>query len=164
MTATRPRTSLSRQPWHPFLFALYPILALAAANLEWVRIEEIGRAAVASLGAAVLLLLLFRVLLKNWAKAALLTSGYLLLFFGYGHIVRAVESLTGINSFLIKQLVAALYAAVLIFATWWVWRVLKRDIGGVMYFLNIVVAVALILPIYNIAVNTLRILNRKPHL
>lgn len=164
MTPTRPKTSLTRRPWHPFLFAIYPILALAAVNLEWVRLEEIGRAVMASVGAAVLLLLLFRVLLKDWAKAALLTSGYVLLFFGYGHIVRAVEGLTGANPFLVKQLVAALYAAVLIFATWWVWRVLKRDISSVTYFLNIVVAVALILPIYNLAVHTFRSLNQQPNL
>src|SRR5690606_30983819 len=127
----------------------YPILALAAANLEWVQVEEINRAVLGSLAAAVLLLLLFRLLLKSSPKAALLVSGYMLLFFGFGHIVRAVENSTPLNPLLIKRIITALYAAVLIFTTWWVGRVLKRDINGLTYFLNIVAAVALILPIYN---------------
>lgn len=164
MTAAQAKPALTRLLWHPFLFAIYPILALAAANLEWVQLEEISRAILASLAAAAFLLLLLRVLLKSWPKAALLVSGYMLLFFGFGHIVRAVENSIPLNPLFIKRIIAAVYAAVLIFTTWWVGRVLKRDINNSTYFLNIVAAVALILPVYNLTVHTVRALNHQPDL
>lgn len=163
MKPTKARLSVTRLLWHPFLFALYPVLALAAANLEWVQLEEISRAVLGSLAAAVLLLLLFRLLLRSWPKAALLVSGYILLFFGFGHIVRAVAAATSLDFIFVKRIIAAVYAAVLIFVTWWVGRALRRDISGVTYFLNIVVAVALILPVYNLAVHAIRTLNQRPN-
>ena len=164
MIQKSPRPNLSYWLWHPFLFAIYPILALAAANLEWVNVGEIGRSMFTALATAVFLLFLLRLILKSWAKAALLISFYLLLFFGFGHLVRAVENLSSINLAIIKRLLAALYAAVFILVSWWIGRVVKRDISGVTQFLNIVATVALVLPIYNLTVHTVRTLNSQPDL
>lgn len=69
----------------PALFAIFPILALYAHNIDKVYPSLLVRPAVVVLVTTVVLFLLFRVILKNWRKAALVSSTFLILFFFYGH-------------------------------------------------------------------------------
>ena len=72
---------LSRMVLHPFLFAVYPVLALYAANTEDLGVEDLPRPiAVVAIGALVLLLL-GTAATRRWKKGALLASIAVLAFF-----------------------------------------------------------------------------------
>jgi len=73
-------------PIHPFLLALYPVMALLAANVSQALPPDTLRSFAAALALALILLLVFRALLKDWSKAAALASLALALFFTYGHV------------------------------------------------------------------------------
>lgn len=82
---------LRRVPFHPLLIALYPAVALLANNLQEISIEVVVRPLFVSLGAALLLFTVLRLLLRNWERTALLTSFLLVLFFSYGHIYQLLK-------------------------------------------------------------------------
>lgn len=78
-------------PFHPAFFALYPVLSLLAVNLDQVPAQTALRSGLISLAGACVLYLILRVLLRDSARAALLTTLWLALFFSYGHIYQMVE-------------------------------------------------------------------------
>lgn len=90
--------AFERLPLHPFLFALYPVLALLAVNAHEVPPQASLRAIFLSLALAGLLLLLTRAVLRRWTEAAVLTSLTLLLFFAYGHLYVFLRGLPTIGS------------------------------------------------------------------
>ncbi|HKZ44673.1 MAG TPA: hypothetical protein VJZ78_06510 [Anaerolineales bacterium] len=77
---------LSNTPFHPILFAIYPIIALFVVNIKEIRFEIIVRSLILSALFALLIILFLRLILKNWYKAAVVTSLFLILFFTYGHL------------------------------------------------------------------------------
>jgi len=73
-------------PLHPFLFASYAVLFPLSNNLTEIK-PAIGlRALLVSLLAALILLLLGRLVCGDWTRGALLATWGLVLFFSYGHI------------------------------------------------------------------------------
>lgn len=77
--------------FYPFLIAFYPILALRNFNISYVSINSLFRSIVLALVATAILLTGLSLILKNGAKARLITSLALILFFTYGHVYLAVE-------------------------------------------------------------------------
>ena len=77
---------------HPFLASVYPCLALLAANTGQVRPSIVFRPLALSLLGAVLLVGALRVWLKDWSRAGLLATGWLVLFFGYGPVYQALKA------------------------------------------------------------------------
>lgn len=77
---------LKRYPFHTFLFAIYPILALLANNLTEVEPAVALRPLVISIVLAALILALSLILLKNWRKAGVVATFLLVLFYSYGHL------------------------------------------------------------------------------
>ncbi len=73
---------------HPFLFALFPILALYTYNARVIPITfgEVVLPAGLALASSVIIYFLLRLLLKSPPKAGFLTSLILIWFFSYGHI------------------------------------------------------------------------------
>ncbi|MCK4897470.1 MAG: hypothetical protein KAS38_01725, partial [Anaerolineales bacterium] len=59
---------------HPFLFAVYPVLALLAYNVEETRLSVSLRPLLISLIGAAALLLIGKLLLKDWYKAGLFST------------------------------------------------------------------------------------------
>jgi hypothetical protein len=139
--------SLQRLPLHPFLFAIYPALALLGLNIDQIRPAVAVRAILVSLLLAVALILLFRLLFKSWDTAAILTTAALLAFFAYGHIYNALKTINLTAATLDRhRLLAPLWLAIfLVFAFWLVRK--KRDLSGVHGYLNLVAAIALVFPI-----------------
>jgi hypothetical protein len=128
---------------HPFLFSLFPILALYAYNIKSIPVplgELVGPLA-ASLACAVVLFLAFRVALKNPAKAGLLVSLLLLWFLSFGHIAGLVAVWTeGIfsRSLFFATAVLVGLAAFLIVRS-------RRDFRGLTRVLNVVSATLVVL-------------------
>lgn len=71
---------------YPLLLAAFPVLALFVNNYGEVGWEVLPRPLLLSLGIAGVALLAFRLLVKDWAKAALMTAWFIILFFSYGHV------------------------------------------------------------------------------
>jgi hypothetical protein len=79
-------------PIHPFLLAAYPVLFLYAQNVDLTPlIDALGPLAV-GLFVSLLLFLTFYGALRDPAKAGLLLSACVLLFFSYGHVVDVLEN------------------------------------------------------------------------
>jgi hypothetical protein len=77
---------LQRFPFHPVLFAVYPILALLAANTSEVETSSGWRPLLLSVFAAGLFMLVFYAIFHDWKRAALLSTIVLILFYSYGHV------------------------------------------------------------------------------
>ena len=89
---------LERWPVHPFLFALYPVLALLAVNAQDVPPQAALRPIVLSLALAGFLLVLTRIVLRRWTEAAVLTTLAVLLFFAYGHVYALLRTVPTLRS------------------------------------------------------------------
>lgn len=76
---------------HPFLVAVYPVLALVAHNIEATDPRSVLRPLVLSLVLSALLFISFQRLLHNRHQAAVAVSLSLGFFFSYGHIYNAIE-------------------------------------------------------------------------
>ncbi len=77
---------------HPWLFGVYPVLYLYSVNLDEVSGPgDVVPALLATLGLTALLLVIARLVLRSWPKAAALTSLLLVLVFSYGHVWRAID-------------------------------------------------------------------------
>ncbi len=74
-----------RFPFHPLLFAVYPILQLFAYNVSEVRFADTLSALACALALACLVVAAAWILLRNLPKAAVLASLFLWLFFSWGN-------------------------------------------------------------------------------
>ena len=81
-------------PFHPFLFGMYPILYQMAINISEVSLSYMYRPLLLALAGVVVLLLLFRIIYRDWTKAALASTFLLVLFFSYGHVYIALKGIT----------------------------------------------------------------------
>ena len=101
---------------YPFLFAVYPILALRNSNLSYVEAAEVVRPVLISLLATGLVWGSLRLLVGDWERAGLLTTLLMLLFSLYGHVFFELQSLFGEN--VRHRLVLAGFGAILVLGTW----------------------------------------------
>ena len=69
--------------FHPFLFAAFPVLFLFAANVNMVPAAKVWLPLVVTLGFAGAILFLSRLVFRNWYKAELFASGFVIFFFLY---------------------------------------------------------------------------------
>ena len=78
--------------FHPFLFAIFPIIHLYSINFIEVPIDDIIFPMFVSVLVAGSLLLLSRVILKDWTKSSFIVSLLLVLSFSYGHIYNLLDT------------------------------------------------------------------------
>lgn len=92
MTGNR---SLARPPvWHPFLLALFPVLAFYGTNVYEVSWQDLVLPVLLVLGASSFLLFLCSSLLKDREKSSCIISVFWILFFSFGHIQPLVRTWT----------------------------------------------------------------------
>jgi hypothetical protein len=82
---------LLNSPWYFIAFAAYPVLALLSYNISQVRFTAGIRPLTISVAGAVLLFLLFRLIYKNWHRAAFATSMFTVLFYTYGQVFDQIQ-------------------------------------------------------------------------
>ncbi|HZJ22353.1 MAG TPA: sulfatase-like hydrolase/transferase [Anaerolineales bacterium] len=73
-------------PWYPILFGAYPVLALLAFNAGQVKVEAAWRPLLICVGIAAILFFLLKLILRDWQRAAFLSTLWMALIFSYGHI------------------------------------------------------------------------------
>ena len=106
---------------HPFLFSLYAVLALLAHNKQEIPLGQAWRSLIMVPLASLLLLLLIRVLLRDWSRAGLLTTIIILIVTSYGHIYDVLQRIH-IGPFIIgrHRYLLPLVAVLLALAIWWI--------------------------------------------
>ena len=140
---------IRQRVFHPLLFAAYPVLALLAYNIDWLRPAQALRTLLLSLLVAAAALALLAWLLHNWHRAGLLVSLFLGLFFAYGHIYDSMKLGLGADIGRHRYLAPLLLGAAVLLA-WWILRRLRRPEAATAP-LNLMAAVALAFPLFTIA-------------
>ncbi len=141
---------------HVILIAIYPPLALLANNITDVLLPDAARAVIFSLALALVLLLFLRLIVKNWQRASLVCTGFIILIFSYGHVYTLLKKVDLFGFHPARN--GLLLPAWLILGSVWFWWVVKK-LGSpvnLIKFFNIVGAVLLVLPIYKITSFELR--------
>lgn len=139
-------------PWHPYLLAVFPTLALLANNLQEIEMAEALRAVLVSLAGAVFLTAVLRLAVKDWHKAAAISSLVLVLFFSYGHSYNLLEShsLAGV-SLGRHRILALLYLVIFGAGVWWITRP-GRELRLLNRTIDIMMTAAVVLPVLQISV------------
>lgn len=134
--------------FHPFFFALFPILSLWSQNLEIVPFSQVIRSLLLVLLFEVIILLGAWLIFRNVSSAALIAALLTLLVFSYG---RAYEILRDLGMEWARHRVLLPLFGMLVAA--WTILVLKwlRDSDAVHSFFNISGTVLIIMPLVTIA-------------
>lgn len=141
---------MRKYPFHAFLFALYPIVALLAHNIGELRLSSGYRSLLISLLAGIVLLLTLKSLQKDWLLAGITTSLILILFYSYGHVYEELKGVAVSGVFIFRhRTLLPLWLAV---GLWAGWALSKKhfDVPGTNSFLNIMSLLLMIFPIYQI--------------
>lgn len=141
-------TRINLVPWHPLLFAAFPIISLFAHNFAEVQALDVLRSLFVSVLIAALLLFVLNLLVRDWHKAAIIVTLIVVLFFSYGHIYNYLKQ---INLLAIgrHRLLAPVWLLIFVTTTWLVINT-KRDLRIFTKGLNIIVLVALLTPMIQI--------------
>ena len=132
---------------YPFLFGLYPVLALIAHNANEMDFSSGFRGLLGSLFFTLILFAITLLLSRDPSKAALLASVFILLFYSYGHINLLARDwmLLGINMGRHRVLLPT-YMGLLIVAVWLILRT-RRDLSGTTRILNAFALILLMMPL-----------------
>lgn len=146
-------------PYHPFLLATYSVLALLAVNVSEVQPGVIWRPLLILLAGTTLLLIVLRLILKDWMKAGLLTSLWLLLFVTYGHLYQLLKNQPSILSSLGRhRVLIPVYLAVAAAGLWWVWRtkLVSRNLNRILNWIGILLLIYPTFQLASFAISTTR--------
>ena len=140
------RVKLAALPIHPLLLAAYPVVFLFATNAaDQVTLDPLWGPLAIAVGGAAVVLALFTLALRDWHRAALLTTVLVAGFFGYGHAWNAASQFLDSQWPLIGAW--ALLVGIGLFVAW-------RSAGWAptaSRALNLIAAVALLLNAWSVA-------------
>jgi hypothetical protein len=137
---------MKKMACYPLLFAAYPILALAAYNIHEIPVDAIWRPLLASLLLCGVVLGTAQLLLRNWHRAALVSSIVLLLALSYGQVYDRVRTGT-IRGFrpISHGSLGAVWALLLVLGIVWATNWLKAPSRWTPW-LNLIGALLLVYP------------------
>jgi hypothetical protein len=141
---------LKKIPFHPFLFLLYPIIALYAHNLGEVGAEVILRPMLFALLGAAIVFLVLGLVMKDWRRAALVAAVLVIAFITYGQLYSYLRTTPVLGLSLGKhRLLVIAYVIILALALWWVIKRLK-DLSQATLFFNSLAILLIALPVFQI--------------
>jgi hypothetical protein len=143
-------------PWHPILIALYVPLQLGAHNLGQIPLNYIYRSVLLSGLLALVLLMINRLLLRNWNAAGLMTSILLVLFFSYGQLYNFVQDLA-IGGVLIgrHRFLVLVWLGIACLGLWWVLRK-SSSYSSLTPTLNLISAFLVVMPVFQLGLFEVR--------
>jgi hypothetical protein len=141
---------LQRFPFHPFLFAIYPVLALLAFNISEVELSSGFRPVIVALVVVGFLALIFQLVYQDWRRAALSLTVVLILFYSYGHIYILLKgaNLDGFYLFRHRTLIPIWLGGGFLIL-WQVWRK-PINLAAATHLLNVLGLFLLILPLFQL--------------
>ncbi|MBN2226943.1 MAG: hypothetical protein JW763_06230 [candidate division Zixibacteria bacterium] len=138
--------------WHPFLFAVFPVLFLYAQNVDDMLWDRTVFPIIVNLIVASGLILLLTRLLRDYFKAGLVTTLLYVFFFSFGHIVTALYK-ASMKYFDLdigwSKLFLLPWLVLLICAVWYVIRT-KRDLLTISKGLNFIGLVLVLIQFFQI--------------
>ena len=141
---------LQHLPLHPFLFAIYPILALLAVNISEVDLLSGFRPVAVALIVVGSLAFIFRLVHGDWRRAALSLTFVLILFYSYGHVYMLLKGATLDGFYLFRhRTLVPIWVGGGILILWQVWRK-PINLATATYMLNVVGLFLLILPSFQL--------------
>lgn len=115
---------MSRKIIYPFFFTIFPVLYLYSSNISEIGFSETIHSFVINLAVSIMGLLFIYSITKNWFKAGLGATLYVLLFSTYGHILFLFVNF---GYFLNDQRpLFIIFIVLLIIGTWLIVRVIKK--------------------------------------
>jgi hypothetical protein len=147
LNISKRRSWVQSFPLHPFLFAIYPIIALLAFNISEVDFSSGFRPLLFSILLGSLLISVSYWIYRDWRRTALLATILLILFFSYGHVYILLKgiNLNGLYTFRHRTLIPIWFGLGALMV-WWASRK-SLNILSATYTLNIVGLFLLTLPI-----------------
>lgn len=143
---------------HPFLFAIYPILFLFSHNIEQIPISQTFVPTVAILGPTLLLLLLTRLLFKKSSKPPVIISFAIALIFSYGHIFTLLHQWEITYEISRNRFMLPLFWVLLfLFGSIFLIRI-KKDLGNLNHFLNVVSIALIAISSFNIGLYQVKLI------
>ena len=143
-------TSSLKRLLHPFLLGAYAVLALLAHNIDQIKPSVALRPLIVTIAMTAALLLMFKIILRDWDKAGLACSLTIVLIFSYGHLygILKTTSLLGITIGRHRYLIV-FYSALLGLGILWVKR--RREVRKFGSAVGAMAIVALAFPIVQLA-------------
>jgi len=147
---------LRRFPFYPLLFALFPVLSLAAHNIQEIAVNVVYRPLLISFLLSLTVFILMRALLRDWSRAGLMTLVSLLVFFTYGQVYDKLHdvSLFGMSVFRHRTLLPA-YGLLAVGSAWFIVKRLAQPAAPT-FWLNIFSIYLLIYPLFGITSNVVQ--------
>ena len=145
-----------KSPIHPFFLATYPIVSLLAFNISQIYTNDALKPILIALFSTAIILVVLRVISRDWQVAGLLTSMLAIWFFVYGHLYNQLKglSLMGINIGRHRYLLVVWTAIILAVTIWLVKKI--RTNHNLTLGLNIASAILLSLSIIQVGAFHLR--------
>ncbi|KPK91133.1 MAG: hypothetical protein AMJ88_14575 [Anaerolineae bacterium SM23_ 63] len=139
-------------PLHHVFFAAYPVIALLAHNIEQVRPSQAQRALVVAVVGSIACFLFLKLLLREWRKAALGCTVFVVMFFSYGHIYDLLRQLGGLAEAIGRhRYLLPIWLLAFGIGLWWI-RSRLRDVTLITLALNIAAVATVVLPTIRIVV------------
>ena len=146
----REQSWLQRFPLHLFLFATYPILALVGINIAEVDLSAGLRPLLLSLFVAGLMAVALYLLYRDWRRAALISTIFLILFYPYGHIYILLKGVQIESFFLFRhRTLIPIWFGLGALAFWWGARK-SLNVRSITYGLNVIGLFMLVFPLLQI--------------
>jgi hypothetical protein len=141
---------LRKFPLYPILFSIFPVLSLAAHNIDEISLDVIARPLLVALLAGLILFGFARALFRDWNRAALAVMLILFFFFIYGQIYNLFKDVTfnGISLFRHRTLLP-LFGSILVLSLFLLARRRHRSKPSP-YWLNLFSIVLLAYPTFQI--------------
>jgi hypothetical protein len=142
--------NLRKFPIHPIIFAIYPVIALLGYNVQEIIPVVVVIPLAIMITVSTLIFMVLHLFIRNWFRAALLTTFLLFLFFTYGHVYFLLEK-TGIAGVMIgrHRILLPIYLVILAAGIWWILKVVK-NLPEITFIINIMTIFAVILPLIQI--------------
>lgn len=146
---------------HPFLLAIYPILALLAYNIQEVYPTAALRSLLVALAAAAILLTAGRWIFGSWAKAGIWVSVFLVIFFAYGQLYLILKTNPVLYPIIGRhRVLVAVGLVILSGLAWFLLKRVKQTALATQAF-NLIAILLLILPLYQLGSFAIRSLSAE---
>ena len=143
---------------HPFMFAIFPVLFLLSYNVEQVSFSgyEIMVPMAIVLGFTVLLMLTLGFILKDFKKAGIVTSIFLVLFFSYGHFFNSAKDWQVYGCLIVRhRYLMPIWCALIVLGSYFVLRT-RKNLVSVTKTLNVLALSLVAISVVNIVVYQFR--------
>jgi hypothetical protein len=133
---------------HPFLFSLYPILAVLAASFRLLDPKQAIRPTIVVLLITTLILVLLKMVYKNWNRAGFITSIVIFMLFYYGYSYRLPREIHLLNISISRHVVIICFWLVFlgVVSSKWLWERVRPHV--ITNFLNITSGLAFVYGLY----------------